>query len=190
MNRIRYFTPDEVRRIFDSLKGKHRDLLIFKLLYRYGLRVGELIQMKVSDFKPDNQNPIEVEIRRLKNNVTRHYPVSSEDAKILRKWLKKRKKGSDWLFPGFSKVGHITKICAQKLNERITTSIGLPREKCTSIHMWRHTCCVHLLLNQADIKQVQFWLSHSSLSSTEVYSNIAPEHWVEASRNTLDRFTL
>lgn len=190
INRIRYFTHEEVSRIFESVQINPRDLLAFKMMYRYGLRVGELIQMKVSDFKPNAQNPLEVEIRRLKNNVTRHYPVAPDDVRILRKWLKKRKKGRDWLFPGYSEVGHITKIAMQKLNERVTTSIGLPKEKTTSIHMWRHSCCVHLLLKGEDIKRVQFWLSHSSLASTEVYSNIAPEHWVEASKQMLERFTI
>ena len=86
MDRIRYFTFEEVSRIFGSVQRNPRDLLAFKMMYRYGLRVGELIRMKVSDFKPNAQNPVELEIRRLKNGIVRHYPVSPDDMRILKKW--------------------------------------------------------------------------------------------------------
>jgi len=65
---------------------------------------------------------------------------------------------------------------------------GLPEDRRLSIHAWRHSCAVHLLMNGADVKLVKDWLGHAELENTLAYTDLAPGHWTEFSQEALRRF--
>ena len=92
MTKIKYFTNDEIQKFFSTVKREKniRDLLFFKFLYKYGLRLNEAVGIRLDDIKPDLKHPLEIHIRRLKGGQDRHYPIHPEDAKLLVRWLRKR----------------------------------------------------------------------------------------------------
>ena len=121
---IKYFDDHEVIRFFDTLKkeGNVRDHLFFLFMFRYGLRVKEGVSLKLSDIKPNSAHPVEVNIIRAKDGISRHYPIKVEDGKVLKKWLKNRGTfqnaiGNDYLFiTARSLIGPMSIILAQKLH--------------------------------------------------------------------------
>lgn len=197
--KINYFDSYEIRRFFDILKKEQntRDLLFFLFVFRYGLRVGEAISIRLDDLKPDSIHPIEININRLKDGISRHYPINPEDSKVLKRWLKQRATfpnaaGNRYLFiTRKSALSHMTRILAQKLHEKYSGFAGLPRDKQTNIHAWRHSTAIDLLMRGKDIYYIKAHLGHKSLQSSLVYLDIAPPQWSELSQNAiLDGFRL
>jgi integrase len=93
MTKIKYLDSGELIRFFDQVKkGSVRDLILFSLAYRYGLRVSELVQIKLTDLSPSPYKPVEISIRRAKGGIGRNYPISFDDSKLLKKWLRQRSK--------------------------------------------------------------------------------------------------
>jgi integrase/recombinase XerD len=184
---IKYFSREEIAAFLDALKGP-RDRLAFHLLWHYGLRVGELATLRLSDFRPSAIEAREVWIGRLKNGISRHYPVRPDDARRLREWLRDRGTEGEWLFPSARLDGRPMRTLAwQKAHYRYAAK-ALPPERRFGIHAWRHSAAVSLLLAGADVKFVKDWLGHADLSSTLIYLNLAPNHWAEYSRRALGMF--
>ena len=74
---VKYLSATELEKFFSVLrKAKSpRDELAFVLMYAFGLRVGELVRIRLDDIKPDLAHPVEIFIHRLKNGVSRHYKL-------------------------------------------------------------------------------------------------------------------
>lgn len=185
MRTVKYFSPEEAAQMFRALEGP-REKLGFRLLYHYGLRVSELANLRIADFAPSADNPREIYVRRLKNGISRHYPIRDEDRRALNSWLRVRG-GSEWLFP--SRNGRaLAPLAWKRAHYALAERAGLPEDRRLSIHAWRHSCAVHLLMNGADVKLVKDWLGHAELDNTLIYTNLAPGHWTEFSQEALRRF--
>jgi type 1 fimbriae regulatory protein FimB/type 1 fimbriae regulatory protein FimE len=186
-NRVKYFSKEEAAAFLDALEGA-RDRLAFHLLYHYGLRVGELAKLRMADFRPSVEDPREVYVKRLKSGISRHYPVRDDDRRRLREWLRERGPDGEWLFPSGRNAGRpLTTLAWQKAHRRYAAK-ALPPDRRYSIHAWRHSAAVHLLLNGADVKLVKDWLGHAELENTMIYVDLAPTHWAEYAREALRRF--
>lgn len=188
---VKYLSQSETEKFFSAVKKHPRDHLLFRLMYLYGMRVSEVVSLRLSDIQPDH-NPREIHIRRLKGGVSRHYPLRSDITILLKKWLRIRGKmknsdGNVWLFPtSHSSLFHMSPVNVSKLMEKYGEKIGLSRALCHP-HSLRHSCGVHLLQNGCDILDVQNHLGHTSIGTTVAYySRFGHKDWVKKSNYNLE----
>lgn len=156
----------------ESLLGK-RNTLILEILYATGIRVSELVNIKMSDIDFKRR-----EIRILgKGNKERIVLYGSRCEKLLDNYRKDcymelNKKGSSYLLLG---------VRGNKINERqvrtivdeAVTKAGMKLH--ISPHVLRHTFATHMLNEGADLRSVQVLLGHESLSTTTIYTHVSNE---------------
>ena len=159
----------EVKAILDCTTNvKHHAILT--LMYGCGLRVGELINMNVSDINGDRKV---LEIRHAKGNNERLIPLSDKIIEVLRGYYRAyRPKG--YLFAGQHKgrpyspksVNQVLKNSARKANIK----------KNVHAHMLRHSFATHLLESGIDLRYIQVLLGHKSSRTTEIYTYVSKKH--------------
>ena len=191
---VKYLSSTELEKFFSILKKAKspRDELAFVLTYAFGLRVGELVRIRLDDIKPDLTHPIEIFIHRLKNGVSRHYKLEITErgtdlTQLLKRWLKQRSRlnyanENQYLFiTNHSVLNHMSTLTVEQMMIKYGEMAGLPREKCPP-HILRHSCAISLLMKGADIKTVKDHLGHKSLLTTVLfYGNLGAEDWLKKS---------
>ena len=177
-------TVKEIDKMIDNIdiksKNKIRNKAIIEILYSCGLRVSELITLKVSDLY-FNESIIKV---TGKGNKERFVPISKGAINYIEKYLneirifKKIKKGSeDTLFlnergSGLSRVMIYIILNDLKIKAEINKKIGP--------HTLRHSFATHLLENGADLITIQNMLGHENIVTTERYLHVNRKHLVES----------
>ena len=177
-------TVKEIDKLIDSIdiksKNKMRNKAIIETLYSCGLRVSELITLKVSDLY-FNESIIKV---TGKGNKERFVPISKGAINYIEKYLneirtfQKIKKGSeDTLFlnergRGLSRVMIYIILNDLKIKAKISKKIGP--------HTLRHSFATHLLENGADLITIQNMLGHENIVTTERYLHVNRKHLVES----------
>ena len=177
-------TVKEIDKLIDSIdiksKNKIRNKAIIEILYSCGLRVSELITLKVSDLY-FNESIIKV---IGKGNKERFVPISKGAINYIEKYLneirifQKIKKGSeDTLFlnergNGLSRVMIYIILNDLKIKAEINKKIGP--------HTLRHSFATHLLENGADLITIQNMLGHENIVTTERYLHVNRKHLVES----------
>ena len=158
-------SANEVKRFLDSVRNiKHLSMLM--LMYSAGLRVGEVVKLKVEDIDSDRCS---IHVRGAKGKKDRYTLLSDVALEVLRMyWRLYRPR--DWLFPGDRKDKHITIRTVQKIVERTRQSAGI--RKAFSAHTLRHSFATHLLENGTDLRYIQELLGHKSSKTTEVYTHV------------------
>ena len=152
-----------------------RDSLILELLYSTGVRVSELVNIKISDI---NFNKKEIRILG-KGSKERIVLYGSKCSNILEHYihdirsnLYNEKYSSEWLL--LSKTGkQINQREIRFIIDDIVNKAGLKMH--ISPHVLRHTFATDLLNNGADLRSVQQLLGHESLSTTTIYTHISNE---------------
>lgn len=176
----KYLGVEELEQIFNipdiNTPLGQRDRLILEVLYATGIRVSELINIKISDIDFYN-----MEIRILgKGNKERivnfgEYCLDSINMFLSdgrKKLLEKHNKNCDYLIIN-EKGNKITTRGVQKLIDNIVKKACL--KKHVSPHMLRHSFATHLLNEGCDIKTVQELLGHESLETTQIYTHVSNE---------------
>ena len=162
-------TRDEISEFFSHCTNiKHRALLL--LAYGSGLRVGEIVRLKVKNI---DSGSMRVFVRGGKGKKDR-YTILSEAALLALRdyWRKYRPKSSEgYLFPGIKNIAHISE--AAVANAIDSTLIRTNISKNVSPHTFRHCFSTHLLEDGYSLFQIKEMLGHSSLSSTAVYLHLA-----------------
>lgn len=150
-----------------------RDLAILETLYSTGVRVSELVQIKLKNISFDDKR-----IKVLgKGNKERYALFGNRLHKILLDYIENGrnqllKEFNDFLF--LNKNGKpLTARGVEIIIDNILKKGGIPYK--ISPHTLRHTFATHLLDNGADLKSVQELLGHDSLSSTQVYTHVSNE---------------
>jgi site-specific recombinase XerD len=144
---------------------RHRLLLM--IVYSSGLRVSEVVALKLSD--ADLPRGV-LYIRSAKGRKDRFVMLSSRVKKYLGE-LKLCPGESTWIFPGARPGSHLSIRSAQHIFECARVKAGI--EKPVSIHSLRHAFATHLLENGVDIRFIQNLLGHSSIRTTERYTHVA-----------------
>ena len=152
----------------------HRDKAMLELMYATGLRVSELITLKMSQVN-FNQGVIRVVG---KGNKERLVPIGEESVKWLEDFISTsrtdilQKQQIDFLFP--TRRGQsMTRQTFWYAIKRYSKKAGI--RKNISPHGLRHAFATHLLNHGADLRVVQLLLGHSDLSTTQIYTHIARE---------------
>ncbi|MCD6223636.1 MAG: tyrosine-type recombinase/integrase [Deltaproteobacteria bacterium] len=164
---ISHTTIDELLSKYSTENNtiKKRNLLIFIFLYATGLRISELVNLKISSIYW-NEGFLKVKGKGTKERIV---PIGEKLINILKKYIENersffmKRKMNDYLFIS----NHGTKFTRQaiwKISKKIVD---------TSPHTWRHTFATHLLEGGASLRALQKMLGHTSLTTTQIYTHIA-----------------
>lgn len=154
-----------------------RDRLILEILYATGIRVGELVEIKVSDIDFFNKE-IKVNGKGSKQRIVEFGDYCFEYINLFlndgrEKILKKYNKTSSYLIIN-DHGDKITTRGVELLIDKIIKKAALKRK--VTPHMLRHTFATHLLNEGCDILTVKELLGHESLESTQIYTHVSNEH--------------
>ena len=144
-------SPEEVARLLDAAPGlKYKAAL--SLAYGAGLRVSEVVALKVSDI--DSKRML-LRIEQGKGRKDRHAMLSPRLLELLRDWYRvARPQG--WLFPGQNPVSPLT---TRQLNRACHAAVRMAGiKKRVSLHTLRHSFATHLLEDKTDIRVIQVLL--------------------------------
>lgn len=168
-------SPQEVVQLIEAAT-KHPNPMLYtmlELLYSCGMRVSELVALKLSSFV---QNGSYVLIKG-KGNKERIVPVSDIAQEALKRWLLERKKliknnKSLYLFPSVrAKSGYITRERFFQLLKELAIQCNIDYKK-VSPHVIRHSFASHILNNGGDLVSIQHMLGHTNLTTTEIYTHV------------------
>ncbi len=159
-------STEEVARLLCCAPGlKYRAAL--SVAYGCGLRVSEIIHLKVADI--DSARML-IRVEQGKGRKDRYVMLSQDLLDILRAWWKvKRSRG--WLFPGQQPSQPITQRQLNRVVHAAATAAGL--DKRVSMHTLRHSFATHLLERKTDIRVIQVLLGHRKLDTTALYTRVA-----------------
>ena len=140
-----------------------RNKLIIELFYVTGIRLSELINIKISDVDFNNQS-----IKVLgKRNKERIIPLSSSMINGLNNFIVNNQK-NHFLFTNLDGMKLYTKLVYRLVNKYIAKISSVNKK---SPHILRHTFATHMLNNGADINAIKELLGHANLSATQVYTH-------------------
>ncbi len=156
-----------------------RNRAILETLYGCGLRVSELVNLKLSDLFFDEDFIMVMG----KGSKQRFVPISDVNKKYIniyqnqvRVHLSIQKEHEDFLF--LNRRGkQLTRAMIFTIIKRLAEQIGL--KKNISPHTFRHSFATHLLENGADLRAIQQMLGHESITTTEVYMHVNRKHLTE-----------
>jgi integrase/recombinase XerD len=151
-----------------------RDRAMLELLYASGLRVSELVTVKVNEVSTQDG------VVRVtgKGSKTRLVPMGEEAADWITKYLKEsrpeilQKRLCDALFVT-ARATAMTRQAFWYLIKRYALQAGIAKH--ISPHVLRHAFATHLLNHGADLRVVQMLLGHSDISTTQIYTHVARE---------------
>ncbi|MFQ3577013.1 MAG: site-specific tyrosine recombinase XerD [Cytophagales bacterium] len=159
-----------------SVNEGHRNRAIIEILYGCGLRVSELVELKISNLFLD------VGFLKVlgKGDKERLVPIGREAKKFLTIYLKdfrqsqKVKKGfENHVFLNYQ-GSKLSRISIFKMVKKQTAIAGILKE--VSPHTFRHSYATHMVENGADLRIVQELLGHESITTTEIYTHLDREH--------------
>jgi len=166
-----------------TLPQGHRNKAIIEVLYSCGLRVSEMLNLKISDIFFDEQFITVVG----KGNKQRLVPISQSAIKYINYWLEDRdklniKKGcEDFVFLNH-RGGQLSRIMVFNIIKELAAKAEI--NKTISPHTLRHSFATHLLEGGANLRDIQEMLGHKSILTTEIYTHIGQNHL----RETIEMF--
>jgi len=154
---------------------------LIELLYATGMRVSELVSLKVSQTQRDPR----ILTVMGKGNKERLVPLSPQARETLDRYLlirnnflpnleRDKSKDAGWVFPSRGKSGYLTRHRVGQLLKELAIKSGIMPSK-VSPHVLRHAFATHLLENGADLRSVQKMLGHSDISTTQIYTHVLQE---------------
>lgn len=182
-------SPDAMQRLLDSPINPNdldsiRDQAMYELLYSSGLRLAEVLGLTLLDVRG---NPEELRVLG-KGNKERIVPVGSKARGALATWLKAR---TNW-DQGLSNSVFITRkgvtVSPRTVQRRLDSraqAVGLDQH--VHPHALRHSAATHLLESSGDLRAIQEFLGHQSLSTTQIYTHLDFQHLAEVYDDTHPR---
>ena len=166
---------DLLEMINESSKGKEglRDRLIIEMLYATGVRVSELVNIKINDIDFNNRRIIVCG----KGNKERIVYYGEYAMKVLNDYLRGRENiNNQYLFLN-NRGEKLTDRGVRYIIDNIMKNLSVKTH--VTPHVLRHTFATDMLNNGCDIKVVQELLGHSSLKTTEVYTHVTNDRLKE-----------
>ncbi|MFB6246131.1 MAG: site-specific tyrosine recombinase/integron integrase [Candidatus Pacearchaeota archaeon] len=161
-------TRDEVKRLLDTFDNEKSRLMI-SMMYACGMRVSELINLKVEDLNFEEGIGY---IKQGKGRKDRMFNIPKFLLEDFKEHVNTQKeKNSDYLFSGPN--GRMTSRNLQKIVREAAKKAGI--NKSVHCHTLRHSFATHLLESGLDIRKIQELLGHSNLATTQIYTHISTE---------------
>ena len=170
---------EDVNRIIKAIDlstdlGKRNQCMI-EVLYGCGLRVSELIDLKISNIN-FKESYLKVDG---KGDKSRFVPLATYTAKLIKDYIREvrskykiNKKCDDILFLN-SRGSAMSRVIVFIIIKELTEKAGINKK--ISPHTFRHSFATHLLQNGADLRYIQEMLGHSSITTTEIYTHLKNE---------------
>ncbi|MBH1958589.1 MAG: site-specific tyrosine recombinase XerD [Flavobacteriia bacterium] len=170
---------DDVNRIIKVINVStdlgRRNHCMIEVLYGCGLRVSELIDLKISNIN-FKESYLKVEG---KGDKSRFVPLAAYTSKLIKEYIrdirskyKINKKCEDILFLN-SRGSSMSRVIVFIIIKELTEKAGINKK--ISPHTFRHSFATHLLQNGADLRYIQEMLGHSSITTTEIYTHLKNE---------------
>jgi len=158
-------SKEEINKLISfTLNCKHK--LIIKILYSTGLRVSELVNLKISDIEVERGI---IRVNQGKGNKDRMTLLAKSIRNDILAYICKMDKTDNYLFQGRNGKYSIKSVQKLLKNSAKKARIG----KKVTPHMLRHSFATHLLENGTDIKYIQELLGHANLRTTEIYTHVS-----------------
>ena len=174
-------SEEEITSILKAISNlKHKAIIM--VIYSGGLRISELINLKVKDIDSDR---MQIRISQAKGKKDRYTLLSNKTLLILRKYFTEYKP-KEWLFEGVS-GGQYADSSIYSIFKKAIASANIKKK--VSIHSLRHSFATHLLENGTDLRYIQNLLGHSSSKTTEIYTHITVKGF-DLIKNPLDKLDI
>lgn len=169
---IKFFTQEELRRIFKTIEksgGKHktRNMAIFRVAYRCGLRASEIGLIQLQDY---NKVKSELYCKRLKGSLNNTLKLDQDTVRILNKYIREyhKKDGNEILFMSQENKA-ISRKTLDTLIKKYCFEANIKDKQKQHFHTLKHSIAVHIAESGLDIKEVQWYLGHKNLNNTLIY---------------------
>jgi len=174
-------SEEEIVAIFnETINIKHKCMLM--LAYSAGIRVGELLALKIKDIDSDR---MQIRIEQSKGKKDRYTLLSAKILKILRQYYRAYKP-KEWLFEGVN-GGKYSPRSIQNVLKRAAEAARIKKK--VSMHTLRHSFATHLLERGTDLRYIQVLLGHGSSKTTEVYTHVTTKG-ISQVKSPIDHFNL
>jgi integrase/recombinase XerD len=182
---VRHLTAEEMQALLDAPDptdwGGIRDRAMLHLCYAGGLRVSELIGLRLDDLKLQPQPNVLV---HGKGRRERCLPLWKTTTVALRAWLAVR---GTVPVPELFVSGRGESLTRSGFEYILHKHVETARKHCPSLaakrvspHLFRHTCALTVLQATKDLRKVSLWLGHARLQTTEMYTRVDPSVKLEA----------
>jgi site-specific recombinase XerD len=168
----------KILRVINNLKHK----TILMLIYSGGLRLGELLNLKIGDIDSESMR---IHIKQGKGKKDRYIMLSENVLKILREYYLVFKP-TDFLIEG-QNGGKYSPKSVQNVFKSALKKAGI--EKKATVHTLRHSFATHLLDDGTDIRYIQELLGHKRLQTTQIYTHIS-SHSINKIKSPADQLDL
>jgi integrase/recombinase XerD len=174
-------SPEEVARLLEAAPGaKYKAAL--SAAYAPGLRVSEVVALKVSDIDSER---LLLRIEQGKGRKDRFAMLSPQLLELLRDWYRIARPAV-WLFPGRDPILPLTTRQLVRTVHAAANMAGI--KKRVTPHTLRHSFATHLLEQKTDVRLIQVLLGHAKLDTTMLYTQVAT-NVIRAVMSPLDRLT-
>ncbi len=182
---VSYLNREETQALLDApdttTAAGLRDRAMLHVAYACGLRVAELVSLRLDQFT--SRTPASIQVMG-KGRRERILPLWKETAAALNAWVNVRQAatapelflnagGQAMTRAGFEYILEKHAGAAKKKQQSIAKKHVTP-------HVLRHTCAMHILQATGDIRKVSLWLGHASIQSTEIYLRADPTEKLDA----------
>jgi len=172
-----YLTEKEVRKILEAARnGRHgvRDHCLLLIAYRHGLRVSELVDLRLKDLDLETGR---VYVRRVKGRLSTHQPVEGDELRAIRAWLRERSthESADSSYLFLSERGPFTRQAINYLVAEIGKRAKFPFK--VNPHMLRHSTGYYLANKGFDTRLIQDYLGHKNITHTVKYTRTAAQRF-------------
>lgn len=182
---VRHLTAQEMQSILDgpdpTFRDGIRDRAMLHLCFAGGLRVSELIGLRLDDITLQPQASVLV---HGKGRKERCLPLWKETAAALRAWLSVR---GEVLVPELFLNARKEPMTRSGFEYILGKHVHSAEKRCPSLsakrvspHVLRHTCAMTILQATKDLRKVSLWLGHSNMQTTEIYTRADPTVKLEA----------
>ena len=161
-------SPPEVVRLLDAAPPG-RDRVLLQVIYACGLRLGEVLHLRVTDI--DSARMV-VHVRHGKGGKDRFVPLSVRLLAELRAYWQQHRPPT-WLFPGATPGRPLNHSSVQRPFQHLVRTAGLSKR--VTPHTLRHSYATHLLEAGVDVVTVQRLLGHNDLQTTVRYLHISTQ---------------
>lgn len=168
-----FLTESEMKKFLGAArKGRHsiRDFCLMLVAYRHGLRVSELIDIRLKDLDLETSRLF---VRRVKGSLSTHQPIEGDELRAVRAWLREREdypnSNSNYLF--LSERGPLTRQAVNYLVSQTGKRAKLSFD--VNPHMLRHSTGYFLANKGYDTRLIQDYLGHKNITHTVRYTRTA-----------------
>ncbi|GIV65469.1 MAG: tyrosine recombinase XerD [Bellilinea sp.] len=172
---VQALSARELGRLFAAAEGSKRDTAILNLLARAGLRVGEVVRLRLEDVEMNGRSGW-LTVKGGKGNKTRRVPLNGEARQALKAWLDERPQAAEgWLF--LSRTG---KPLSERDVQRMVAEYARIAGVEATPHTLRHTFATRAIEKGVDVATLAAILGHSRLETTGRYLHPTAERIQEA----------